>query len=76
MPLALIGAGTMTSNLPSQSFPWYPLNSKPVPIHLTSLRMGGAAIMMSNKPSLARVAKYQLVQAVRTHHGANSDSYG
>jgi hypothetical protein len=31
--------------------------------------------MMSNKPSLRSVAKYELVHAVRVHHGANDDSY-
>ena len=40
------------------------------------LRMGGAAVMMTNKPSLRRIAKYQLIHAVRTHHGAKDDAYG
>ncbi|GAX73324.1 hypothetical protein CEUSTIGMA_g778.t1 [Chlamydomonas eustigma] len=39
-------------------------------------RMGGAAIMFTNKPSMRSVSKYQLVHAVRVHQGCNSDSYG
>lgn len=38
-------------------------------------RMGGAASLFTNKPSLAARAKYQLLHAVRTHHGASDDAY-
>lgn len=31
--------------------------------------------MMSNKPSLRSVAKYELLHAVRVHHGASDDAY-
>ncbi|XP_004498007.1 3-ketoacyl-CoA synthase 11-like [Cicer arietinum] len=39
-------------------------------------RMGGAAILLSNKPSDRRRSKYQLVHTVRTHKGADDKSYG
>ncbi|KAK4785811.1 hypothetical protein SAY86_002500 [Trapa natans] len=38
-------------------------------------RMGGAAIMMSNRSSDRRRAKYRLVHVVRTHKGANDKAY-
>jgi|AntDeeMinimDraft_4_1070355.scaffolds.fasta_scaffold59056_1 3-ketoacyl-CoA synthase len=39
-------------------------------------RMGGAAIMLSNKPSLRARSKYELVAASRVHEGANDEAYG
>lgn len=38
-------------------------------------RMGGAAVMMSNKPSLRHMAKYELLHATRVHQGASDESY-
>ena len=40
--------------------------------------MGGAAILLSNKPSWRRSgrAKYQLAHTVRVHTGAGDASYG
>jgi 3-ketoacyl-CoA synthase len=38
-------------------------------------RMGGAAVLLSNKPQHARVAKYQLHCNVRVHTGQSDDSY-
>jgi 3-ketoacyl-CoA synthase len=42
----------------------------------TLFRMGGAAILFTNKPNLARSAKYQLLHNVRVHTGADDESYG
>ncbi|KAM0936629.1 putative very-long-chain 3-oxoacyl-CoA synthase [Dioscorea sansibarensis] len=38
-------------------------------------RMGGAAILLSNKPSDRRRSKYQLTHLVRTHKGSDDNSY-
>jgi len=40
--------------------------------------MGGAAVLLSNKPSWRRSgrAKYQLAHTVRVHTGAGDASYG
>lgn len=38
-------------------------------------RMGGAAILLSNKWSVSSRAKYRLVHVVRTHKGADDKSY-
>ena len=38
-------------------------------------RMGGAAILLSNRPSDRRRSKYQLLHTVRTHKGAEDKSY-
>ncbi len=37
--------------------------------------MGGAAILMSNKPAFARSAKFQLEHTVRVHQGASDTAY-
>ncbi|MCI57289.1 3-ketoacyl-CoA synthase 11-like, partial [Trifolium medium] len=37
--------------------------------------MGGAAILLSNKPSDRRRAKYQLIHTIRTHKGSDDKSY-
>ncbi|XP_027118186.1 3-ketoacyl-CoA synthase 20-like [Coffea arabica] len=39
-------------------------------------RMGGAAILLSNKTSDHGRSKYQLIHSVRTHKGADDKSYG
>jgi len=39
-------------------------------------RMGGAAIMLSNKKQYARTAKYQLLHNARVHTGQTDESYG
>ncbi|MQL96102.1 hypothetical protein Taro_028766 [Colocasia esculenta] len=39
-------------------------------------RMGGAAILLSNRRSDRRRSKYQLVHTVRTHRGGEDRSYG
>jgi hypothetical protein len=38
--------------------------------------MGGAAIMLSNKPQYARSGKYQLLHNARVHTGQSDESYG
>ncbi|XP_045786149.1 3-ketoacyl-CoA synthase 11-like [Trifolium pratense] len=55
---------------------WYMGNNKSMLVTNCLFRMGGAAILLSNKPSDRRRAKYQLVHTVRTHKGADDKSYG
>ncbi|CAM8948196.1 hypothetical protein QQ045_017363 [Rhodiola kirilowii] len=38
-------------------------------------RMGGAAILLTNRRSVSRSAKYRLVHVVRTHKGADDKAY-
>ncbi|KAI3816509.1 hypothetical protein L1987_16208 [Smallanthus sonchifolius] len=39
-------------------------------------RMGGAAMLLTNKRCLSKHAKYSLLHVVRTHKGADDKSYG
>ncbi|KAL1340187.1 hypothetical protein AAHE18_U099300 [Arachis hypogaea] len=55
---------------------WYFGNNRSMLVSNCLFRMGGAAILLSNKASDKRRAKYQLVHTVRTHKGADDKSYG
>ncbi len=37
--------------------------------------MGGAASLFTDRPSMRDRCKYQLLHAVRVHHGADDESY-
>lgn len=50
-------------------------NYKPMLVTNCLFRLGGAAILLSNKSSDRRRSKYQLVHTVRTHMGADDKSY-
>ncbi|EPS63750.1 hypothetical protein M569_11032, partial [Genlisea aurea] len=54
---------------------WYFGNQRSMLVSNCIFRMGGAAILLSNKPSDRRRAKYQLIHTVRTHKGADDRSY-
>ncbi|CAO2823106.1 unnamed protein product [Amaranthus hypochondriacus] len=54
---------------------WYPGNNRSMLISNCLFRMGGAALLMSNKPTDRRRSKYKLKHIVRTHRGANDSSY-
>ncbi|KAL9237053.1 hypothetical protein vseg_011643 [Gypsophila vaccaria] len=54
---------------------WYYGNSRSMLISNCLFRMGGAAILLSNKSSDRHRSKYQLVHVVRTHKGADDKSY-
>ncbi|CAI9775929.1 unnamed protein product [Fraxinus pennsylvanica] len=54
---------------------WYFGNNRSMLISNCLFRMGGAAILLSNKSSDRRSAKYKLVHTVRTHKGAEEKSY-
>ncbi|XP_073128777.1 3-ketoacyl-CoA synthase 11-like [Henckelia pumila] len=55
---------------------WYFGNNRSMLVSNCIFRMGGAAILLSNKPSDKHRAKYQLIHTVRTHKGADDKSYG
>lgn len=50
-------------------------NHKPMLVTNCLFRLGGAAILLSNKSSERRRSKYQLIHTVRTHKGADDTSY-
>ncbi|XP_062023189.1 3-ketoacyl-CoA synthase 4-like [Rosa rugosa] len=50
---------------------WYLGNKKSMLIQNCLFRVGGSAVLLSNKPSDRRRAKYKLVHVVRTHRGAD-----
>ncbi|KAL6902398.1 hypothetical protein ACP4OV_005274 [Aristida adscensionis] len=50
-------------------------NYRPMLVTNTLFRMGGAAVLLSNRRGDRRRAKYQLVHTVRTHRGASDQSY-
>lgn len=55
---------------------WYFGNSRSMLVSNCLFRMGGAAILLSNRSCDRRHAKYQLVHTVRTHKGSEDKSYG
>lgn len=55
---------------------WYFGNNRSMLVSNCIFRMGGAAILLSNKSSDRRRSKYQLIHTVRTHKGADDRSYG
>ncbi|OMO74311.1 Very-long-chain 3-ketoacyl-CoA synthase [Corchorus capsularis] len=54
---------------------WYFGNKKSMLIPNCLFRVGGAAVLLSNKPSDKRKSKYKLVHVVRTHCGANDKAF-
>ncbi|XP_073029083.1 3-ketoacyl-CoA synthase 20-like [Primulina eburnea] len=54
---------------------WYNGNDRSMLISNCIFRMGGAAILLSNKQSEKSRAKYQLMHTIRTHQGPDHKSY-
>lgn len=54
---------------------WYFGNDRSMLLCNCIFRMGGAAILLSNKSADRCRSKYQLVHTVRTHKGADDNSY-
>ncbi|XP_042515928.1 3-ketoacyl-CoA synthase 11-like [Macadamia integrifolia] len=54
---------------------WYVGNDRSMLVSNCLFRMGGAAILLSNKRSDRRRSKYQLVNTVRTHKGADDKCF-
>lgn len=54
---------------------WYFGNDRSMLLCNCIFRMGGAAVLLSNKARDRRRSKYELVHTVRTHKGADDSSY-
>ncbi|PWA55074.1 3-Oxoacyl-[acyl-carrier-protein (ACP)] synthase III C-terminal [Artemisia annua] len=54
---------------------WYFGNNRSMLVSNCLFRMGGAAVLLSNKSSDRRRSKYQLIHTVRTHKGADNKCY-
>ncbi|XXG64922.1 hypothetical protein AAC387_Pa05g2745 [Persea americana] len=54
---------------------WYFGNNKAMLIPNCLFRVGGAAVLLSNKSADRRRAKYKLVHVVRTHRGADHKAF-
>ncbi|MCO5605406.1 hypothetical protein L7F22_059590 [Adiantum nelumboides] len=54
---------------------WYWGNEKSMLLSNCIFRMGGAAILLSNKRKEKAIAKYELVHSVRTHKGADDKPF-
>ncbi|XP_051210494.1 3-ketoacyl-CoA synthase 11-like [Lolium perenne] len=55
---------------------WYFGNDRSMLVSNCLFRMGGAAILLSNRRAARRRSKYQLVHTVRTHKGADDSAFG
>lgn len=55
---------------------WYFGNDRSMLVSNCLFRMGGAAILLSNRGSDRRRSKYQLVHTVRTHKGSDDKCFG
>ncbi|CAO2822748.1 unnamed protein product [Amaranthus hypochondriacus] len=54
---------------------WYFGNERSMILPNCLFRMGAAAILLSNKKSVGRTSKYQLVHSVRTHKGSDDKCF-
>lgn len=54
---------------------WYLGNDRSMLLPNCIFRMGGAAVLLSNKPTSRTRSKYRLVHTVRTHTGANDKNF-
>ncbi|KAL6211329.1 hypothetical protein ACLB2K_016556 [Fragaria x ananassa] len=59
----------------SISLNWYFGDSRPMLVTNCIFRVGCAAALITNDPSCRRVAKMELIQSLRTHHGASDRAY-
>lgn len=62
----------ITENISSN---WYFGHNRSMLVSNCIFRIGSAAALMTNDPSSRRVAKMELVNSLRTHHGADEPSY-
>ncbi|KAF3447383.1 hypothetical protein FNV43_RR12569 [Rhamnella rubrinervis] len=69
LSLALV---VITENISSN---WYFGNNRSMLVSNCIFRVGAAAALMTNDPSCRRVAKMEIVNSLRTHHGADDPSY-
>ncbi|KAK6254865.1 hypothetical protein SCA6_016170 [Theobroma cacao] len=57
------------------TYNWYHGNNRSMLVTNCLFRVGGAAILLSNRSSDRRHSKYELVHTLRTHKGADDNSY-
>lgn len=57
------------------SLNWYFGDDRSMLVTNCIFRVGCAAVLVTNDPSRHRVAKFQLVDSLRTHHGSDNQSY-
>ncbi|XP_059442306.1 3-ketoacyl-CoA synthase 2-like [Corylus avellana] len=62
-------------SMESLTLNWYFGNNRSMLITNCLFRMGGAAILLSNRSTDRRRSKYQLIHTVRTHKGADDNAY-
>ncbi|KAK4774312.1 hypothetical protein SAY86_009247 [Trapa natans] len=55
---------------------WYFGNDRSMLVSNCLFRMGGAAVLLSNRPSDRPRSKYQLIHTVRTHKGSDDRCHG
>ncbi|KAM7257499.1 hypothetical protein ACFE04_013240 [Oxalis oulophora] len=60
----------------NMTYNWYTGNDRSMLVTNTLFRMGGAAILLSNKWTDRGRSKYELVHTLRTHKGADDKSFG
>jgi 3-ketoacyl-CoA synthase len=58
------------------TYAYYTGHEKQFTVANCLFRMGGAAVLLTNKASYARTAKYRLQYNVRVHTGQDDESYG
>ncbi|KAK4787645.1 hypothetical protein SAY86_011478 [Trapa natans] len=68
-----IAAVVSTENI---TLNWYFGNDKSMLLCNCIFRMGGAAVLLSNRPKDRSRAKYQLMHTIRTHRGGDDRCYG
>ncbi|KAL6007299.1 3-ketoacyl-CoA synthase 11 [Asimina triloba] len=54
---------------------WYTGNNRSMLVGNCIFRMGGSALLLSNRPSDRRRSKYQLIHTVRTHKGSDGKAF-
>ncbi|XVE81713.1 hypothetical protein DITRI_Ditri15bG0087800 [Diplodiscus trichospermus] len=59
----------------NMTYNWYFGNNRSMLVTNCLFRIGGAAILLSNRSSDRRRSKYELVHTLRTHKGADDKSY-
>ncbi|KAJ7969760.1 3-ketoacyl-CoA synthase [Quillaja saponaria] len=62
----------VTENISSN---WYIGDNRPMLVTNCLFRVGCASALITNDPNCRRVAKMELVDSLRTHHGADNRSY-
>ncbi|KAF8014430.1 hypothetical protein BT93_H0299 [Corymbia citriodora subsp. variegata] len=63
-------------SMESLTLNWYSGNARSMLISNCLFRVGGSAILLSNRSSDRHCSNYQLIHTVRTHKGSDDKSYG